>query len=181
MRLILLLIFTINFSYAISFADLKDTPNCKQFVIYTNLELDDSNFMSDILNFVKVGGYTENNSFVGIYLAKLGYRDYAQYCIEHICSKAIKDLLKLQKIKPSAIDKALYDYDYILLKKFDASSTDEIKNMVASSIKKCTTALKISNSDLLSIIKDKYTDALKQILYGVSPLESKMEDIVILA
>lgn len=181
MRLILLLIFTINYSYAILFTNLKDTPNCKQFVIYVNLELDDSNFMSDVLNFVKIEGYTENNSFIGMYLAKLNYRDYAQYCIEHICSKAIKDLLKLQKIKPSAIDKALYDYNYILLKKFDASSTDEIKNMVANSIKKCTAALKINSSDLSTIIKDKYIDKLKQILYGVSPLESKMENIVILA
>lgn len=176
MKNFLLYLLTFGCATAITFTNIPNNAECCNYIKLYKLHSSDQMIMQDVLQFVLNSGYSSANSEIGRYLLNNNYRDYAQYCIEHMCSRAINDLLKLYIVKPDAIKKAYWDYDYITKNQLNKITFEPNK-----SIYNCANFLKVDQSKLKDLISNDYQTKLKQVIYGVSPLENKMEDIVLLA
>jgi hypothetical protein len=176
MKHLLLYLLTFGWATAITITDIPSNAECCNYIKLYKLHSSDPMMIQDVLQFVLNSGYSSTSSEIGKYLLNNNYRDYAQYCIEHMCSKAINDLLKLYTVKPDAIKKAYWDYDYITKNQLSKITFEPNK-----SIYSCAKFLKIKQSKLKDLISNNYQDKLQQVIYGVSPLENKMENIVLLA
>lgn len=176
MRILLLLILSINYCYSIIISDIPNDDACKPYLTTYKIRLSTPIVVQDVLQFVLNSGYADTNTKIGKYLLIKGYRNYGQYCIENICSKAIRDLIGMYRVKPQSIEKAYLDYTYIGKRQLDLANIDGIK-----AIEECSAYSKISESSLKLLLKDDYDTRLKQVVYGVSNIESKMENIVIQA
>ncbi len=176
MRILILVITSISTCYAITISQIPNNNECNKYLALYKQRLNDPIIIQDVLRFVLDNGYSNINTEIGKYLLTNGYKDYAQYCIEHICSKAIGNLIKMGQVKPKSIEKAYLDYTYIGKKQIELANIDPI-----IAIKSCSESSKIPIIDLKLLLKDDYYNRLKQVVYGVSNIESKMEDIVIQA
>jgi hypothetical protein len=181
MKCIIFTLLSFNLCTAITLNDLNSYPECEQFAHYSNLQLSDTSLMQDVLIFAMNNGYTAENNYISKFITNLGYTDFDQYCIEHICSSGIKDLIKLNKIKPQVIKKALYDYKHILLKLYKAEDDNNIITIINKSFTTCIRANGISHNELKSLLAIAFKTKIKRLIYGVSTLESKIEDVVLLA